>query len=221
MNLLKTLQQEKNNLFSFYLISGDREDHKKEILEFLEKELKIFRAGNPDFFVLEGEKFLIDQARDIKKIDSKTKVFNKERIFLLSFDSIGADTQNALLKILEEPSENTIFFMLVSNLRNILDTIKSRARVIEIKSKIIDDNAREYFQASYIEREIISANLDQEKMQSFFNSLDLLLLENKDKIENFLELYKNFLNLKKFIGNKGTSVKHIFIYLNIYLPIIK
>jgi len=221
MNLEKILQQEKENLFSFYLIGGDREENKKEILNFLDKELSFQIVGNSDFFIFEGDKFLIDKAREIKKIDSKTKALDKHRIFILSFESIGIDTQNALLKILEEPSENTIFFLLVSHTRNILDTIKSRARIIENHSKKIDIEAREYLQASFTDREKISADLNKEKMQSFFNSLDLLLLEKRKEIENFAEFYKKFLSLKKFVGNKGASIKYIFTYLNIYTPILK
>lgn len=217
-SLSKILKQERGNLFSFYLISGNRKENKSEVLEFLEKELGIQSRGNSDFFVFEGEKFLIDKAREIKQINSKTKAFEGQRIFILSFESIGIDTQNALLKVLEEPAEDTIFFFLVSGLNQILETIKSRARIIEIKSETIDEVAEEYMQATFLEREKITTELEKESVQSFFNSLDLLLLKNKEKIADFPTFYKKFLGFKKYIGRKGVSVKYILNYLNIYIP---
>lgn len=220
MKLKEILKREQNNLASFYLVLGEREENKKDILEFLEKNLKFDILKNPDFFIFTGEKFLIEKAREIKKIDSKKKAFGGQRIFLLSFETVGADTQNTLLKILEEPSENTIFFFLFATSKNILATIKSRARIIENYSENINIIAEEYFSASFLEREKIYLNLEKEEMSTFFNSLDLLLLKNKKKVKNFSNFYKNFLELKKNIGNKGISTKHIFNYLNIYTPIL-
>ena len=100
----------------------------------------------------------------------------------MSFETVGADIQNTLLKILEEPSENTIFFFLFATSKNILATIKSRARIIENYSENINIIAEKYFQASFLEREKISLNLEKEEISTFFNSLDLLLLKNRTEI---------------------------------------
>jgi len=219
MSLLREeLKKENKKLFSFYLISGDREENKKDILEFLEKDLDFKVKGNADFFIFEGEKFLIDKAREIKSINSKTITSGKNRIFILSFDSVGTDTQNALLKVLEEPIVNTVFFFLVSNLNSILETIKSRARIIEINFSNINDTTRKYLQSNFLDREKIIKELDNKNIDYFFNSLDLLLIENRKKIKDFSIFYKKFLSIKKYIGQKGVSIKHIFGYLNIYLP---
>ena len=49
-------------------------------------------------------------------------------------DSYNLNCLNALLKILEEPSENTYFFLINNKSKSIIQTIKSRC--IEIKIHI-------------------------------------------------------------------------------------
>lgn len=52
------------------------------------------------------------------------------RVVLIdSMDELNKSASNALLKILEEPPEKTIFFLIVNKLSNVLPTIRSRSRV--------------------------------------------------------------------------------------------
>ena len=65
----------------------------------------------------------------ILPIESKTKVY-----LLNNFDKTAAAMQNKLLKTLEEPPENTVFFLGVSNEGSVLPTIKSRCTKITLDS---------------------------------------------------------------------------------------
>ncbi len=57
-----------------------------------------------------------------KKVDTRYKV-----LLISNFEDIKLSEQNRLLKLIEEPTENTVFIIGVSNINSVLETIKSRA----------------------------------------------------------------------------------------------
>ena len=98
-----------------------------------------------------GDFFIIDISRNIDK-DGKPKPDGKEisvytvramidkmqlssmsggwRVILIdSLDELNKSASNAILKLLEEPPEKTLFLLVVHRLANILPTLRSRARV--------------------------------------------------------------------------------------------
>jgi len=98
-----------------------------------------------------GDFFIIDMSRNIDK-DGKPKPDGKEisvytvramiekmqlssmsgawRVILIdSLDELNKAASNALLKMLEEPPEKTLFLLVVHQLANVLPTVRSRARV--------------------------------------------------------------------------------------------
>ncbi|MBP9999809.1 MAG: AAA family ATPase [Proteobacteria bacterium] len=98
-----------------------------------------------------GDFFIIDQSRNIDK-DGKSKPDGKEisvytvrgmidkmqlssmsgawRVVLIdSLDELNKAASNAILKLLEEPPEKTLFLLVVHQLANVLPTVRSRARV--------------------------------------------------------------------------------------------
>lgn len=98
-----------------------------------------------------GDFFIIDQSRNIDK-DGKPKPDGKEisvytvramidkmqlssmsgawRVVLIdSLDELNKAASNAILKLLEEPPEKTLFLLVVHQLANVLPTVRSRARV--------------------------------------------------------------------------------------------
>ena len=98
-----------------------------------------------------GDFFIIDQSRNIDK-DGKPKPDGKEisvytvramiekmqlssmsgawRVILIdSLDELNKAASNAILKLLEEPPEKTLFLLVVHQLANVLPTLRSRARV--------------------------------------------------------------------------------------------
>lgn len=98
-----------------------------------------------------GDFFIIDISRNIDK-DGKIKPDGKEisvytvramidkmqlsamsdswRVVLIdSLDELNNAASNAILKLLEEPPEKTLFLLVVHQLTNVLPTLRSRARV--------------------------------------------------------------------------------------------
>ncbi len=87
---------------------------------------------------------LINSIKEIKKSIQLSIQHNKYKLHLiLDAEKLcypKAEPANALLKILEEPSENNFFILVVSDISKILDTIKSRCTTIFFNPIQVEDN---------------------------------------------------------------------------------
>ena len=84
--------------------------------------------------------FGIDDARMIKNLQSEKT--DDACVFIISFSVINIQAQNALLKVLEEPTENTYFFLLYPNFKQLLPTLQSRLEVLEMKPEERDQQGK-------------------------------------------------------------------------------
>lgn len=95
--------------------------------------MKIKNNNHPDVKILSGiEKSIgVDNIRDIID-DIYTKPYEGDRkvVILKGADNITLQGQNALLKTLEEPPEDTTIIMLMENMNAILPTIQSRCQIL-------------------------------------------------------------------------------------------
>ena len=161
----------------------------------------------------ESENIKIENIRNLKSTISKHSINNKSRFIILDdVEKYNINSSNALLKILEEPSENN-FFILIDNKENkIIETISSRA----IKMNI--------FLSKVQKKKIIQYLLQKNKIKSImnFDHLDIspgLFLEynhllSKNNVHeelNFTEKIEKILNLYK----KNKDQKLISLAINI------
>jgi len=105
---------------------------KKDIEEFLKKNF-----SKDDIFVFlspEKNEYSINQIRSLQQ---EVKYFNpKKRVYVFyEFDRSSLESQNAFLKLLEEPPLNVYFILTCQNLYQLLPTIISRTKVIDCKKK--------------------------------------------------------------------------------------
>ncbi len=76
----------------------------------------------------------IDDIRKIYDFFHVSSSMHDYRVVIIdSIDDLNVNSANALLKILEEPPEKTIFLLVCHKINNVLDTIKSRARILNFK----------------------------------------------------------------------------------------
>tara|TARA_B100000989_G_scaffold57214_1_gene38771 strand:- start:259 stop:1194 length:936 start_codon:yes stop_codon:yes gene_type:complete len=91
----------------------------------------ILNKSNPNFFLLDiddDKKFIdIKQVRDVTLVLTKSSFNEKPRYILIdNVESLNKNSINALLKIIEEPSLNTYFFLIHDSSKKILPTLSSR-----------------------------------------------------------------------------------------------
>jgi DNA polymerase III delta prime subunit len=105
---------------------------KKDIEEFLRKNFSkedIIVSLSP-----EKNEYSINQIRNLQQ---EVKYFYpKKRIYVFyEFERSSLESQNAFLKLLEEPPSNVYFILVCQNLYRLLPTVISRAKVIDLKNK--------------------------------------------------------------------------------------
>lgn len=101
-----------------------------------------------DFFIIDMERNIDDKGKpktDGKVISVHTvrAMINKMqmssmsgdwRVILIdSVDQLNTSASNAILKLLEEPPEKTLFLLVVHQLANVLPTVRSRSRVEKLR----------------------------------------------------------------------------------------
>lgn len=103
--------------------------------------IKAKAQAHPDIFYAYTEKksqtYSIEQMRSIIKDASirPNEAGSKIYIFRQADTRLAPIVQNAFLKLLEEPPQNTIFILLCENSKRLLPTILSRCTVLRIKSE--------------------------------------------------------------------------------------
>lgn len=99
--------------------------------------LRTLRRRHPDVHHIsaEGAFILVDQIRDsVLAVASRSPFEGRSKVFIIEeADRMNPSAQNALLKTLEEPLEDTVFILLSAREEELLDTIKSRCRIVHLQ----------------------------------------------------------------------------------------
>lgn len=96
---------------------------------------RIINCSYPDFklYPADGKKLTADAIGEILDDCSLKPVEGKLKLYVISeFDSCSALLQNKLLKTLEEPLPGIYFLLGAVSLAPVLDTVKSRVKLLEI-----------------------------------------------------------------------------------------
>jgi len=127
------------NLFPSTLItsSSSQQINQKinQICEFLDNKIN---PNNPDIFVInEQTGWTIELIRQIKNFLAK-KPFNHSNKVAIIYDAhqLNTESQNALLKTLEDPGKNNYLIITTSKPSKLLPTIISRCQTIKLKNDL-------------------------------------------------------------------------------------
>ncbi len=131
-NLVDSYKKSKNLHHAYFLI-GEVEAVFKELILFLESSVGIQTVGNPDFWIGKFDNLTIEDARIIRESSERKDFSGNRKIFIIQTDFISQEAQNSLLKVFEEPTSGTHFFI-ISPQDVILPTLRSRMQLIEFKS---------------------------------------------------------------------------------------
>jgi hypothetical protein len=73
----------------------------------------------------------VDDVRDVIIRFAQNTSFGKQKIIIIEkIEEASTSALNALLKIIEEPPQNTYFYLIYSNIESVLPTIRSRSIII-------------------------------------------------------------------------------------------
>lgn len=186
--LINSYKQSKSLHHAYFLV-GEIEEIFSKLKDFLEKSVGVKTRGNPDFWVGKFNTLTIDEARDITEASERKDFGGGKKIFIIQADFITEEAQNALLKVFEEPTASTHFFI-ISSQDILLPTLRSRIHLIDVSkvpfdteqklSRIILDNIGESILKLKLKdrlakvKEITDAISDEEKTKQ-----DAILLLNQ------------------------------------------
>ena len=102
------------------------------------KSFKLIKNGtHPNFHLIDliNDKKNIEVSQIRKMIDysNKSSFNNLPRIIIIdNVENLNTNSNNALLKIVEEPNENIFFLLIHNNNKKIIDTLKSRCLTLKL-----------------------------------------------------------------------------------------
>ncbi len=208
----------KDTLHHAYFIEGERRAVLADIEAFLKDAFSIVREGHPDVHYAEYGSFGIDESRGLQDMQSLRPLTGDKKIFIITLDSITSEAQNSLLKVFEEPTPGTHFFIISSSSRILLPTLKSRMVVIAHSSKGGESHttdARKFITASIKERfEYISDMVEaKDKVGAEYFLQNLIFELTKTNISEAspykLKSIKEILTLITYLKDRSSSVKLI------------
>ncbi|MDB5187988.1 MAG: polymerase subunit delta, polymerase subunit delta protein [Candidatus Kaiserbacteria bacterium] len=112
-----------------WITQGEAEDI-PQVLSLL-RDKGINTEANPDLSIRTYSTFGIDDAQELS-LRSFSRASGNERVFVIACSVITTEAQNALLKTLEEPRADALFFFLVPTPYTLLRTILSRVQVVTL-----------------------------------------------------------------------------------------
>ena len=155
-----------------------------------------------EFKILDGKEMKVQDVRNaFSSVYEKPLIIEKRIYIINNFEYLNNSSQNALLKILEEPPFYVTIILTSKTLNGILDTIKSRCQKIylaekienrkigkeNILSEVIDDKIKDDILNILENSNIIK------KSQYYSKYSDIITKENIEEILNILEniIYEN------------------------------
>ena len=187
----------------------------------------ILNKTNPNLFLIDidiqKKNIEIDQIRNLIRNMSKSSFNFKPRFIIIdNIDHMNLSASNSLLKILEEPSDNT-FFLIINSNKKILETIRSRcldfkvrltnSDTLTIASKILNKDITNLISKDLIDYYCTPGKLIDLLKFSDENSLDISSINLKSFI--LLLIDKNYYKKDKMIKNFLYEFIELYLYKNL------
>ena len=182
--------------------------------------------GNPDIFIREYLQFGIDDARDVRERAALRAVKEGARVFIVVASQMTIDAQNALLKTLEEPSADAIFFVVVPTPETLLPTLRSRAQMLTLSKNAYEGeiSAKDFLSASPSSRiEMLKLILPKEKDErdvgaiiAFLSSIERELA--RAGAEHSKAGLEAIYRTRKYITDKGSLLKPLLEQVALLAP---
>jgi DNA polymerase III delta prime subunit len=227
MKQIRDNYKKNGRLHHAYGILGNKEQVKKEIFSFLEKDLKFPTIGNPDFWQGEFNVFKIDDSRALNGSHLNKPVKFDQKVFVIFTNFITKDAQNSLLKIFEEPAANTIFFLVLPGNTDLLPTLKSRMIFGKSENKDSDSklSAEDFLNAKIGKRLETVAKIVKDIKEEKLNKSDAIIflknlekaLKLKEKAGNHFLAIEDIEKAISYAGDESPSIKVILEHLALVL----
>lgn len=209
-----------------YVVRGG-ENALEALIVRLEKE-KVIARGNPDLFEKKYRSFGVADAEDLRMRARTKPVAGNNRVFALFVPSMTTEAQNSLLKTLEEPAANALFFLVVPSPETLLPTIRSRVQMLEIagvKESALLVDADEFLAASKDKRITMLKSLYEHEDEgrdigaviAFLAALEQRFAKAKKSVETSEGIHAIY-RARKYATDKGSLLKALLEQVALLAP---
>ena len=179
----------------------------KDLEKALDEASKICKENKIDSFsieVLEFEKALgIEDVRNIQKtIFLKPFKGEKKALIVKLLSGATVEAQNSMLKLLEEPPQRTLIFLVTDNVQIFLPTILSRTKIIELKNEEFQTNEsglEEILNLNGVGDRLYLAQVVTKDKNEAIAWLESAILAARERMLNSLENKQESLRLRKLV----------------------
>lgn len=230
MKYLKDIYNKTGTLHHAYLFTGNKESIVPSLFDFFENTLKIKTKGNPDFYYREFNSFGITDSREVQNMASKKVFSGNLKIFVVSFFSITHEAQNSLLKLFEEPTKTTHFFIITPTESVLLPTLRSRlfftpSVTYEDTTSVLTEDFLKAQKSKRIKllQEIIE-NKDKAQASRFLGDLEKRLrkvVNLKTADAATITAFKEIQKARQYLNDRSPSVKMLLEHISLVTPIIQ
>ena len=200
----------KKNIFKEYNITKSEDSNIIKEKENLYNQ--ILSGTIEEFKILDGKEMKVQDIRNAFSSVYEKPLIIEKRIYIISnFEYLNNSSQNALLKILEEPPFYVTIVLISKTLNGILDTIKSRCQKIYLAEKIseIDTESIKITVEGITKKEeqdilnILENTKLMKKSQFYATYSETITKENIEEILNILEnlIYENSMIYNRLYKN--------------------
>jgi len=194
-----------------------------------------FQANLKEEDIEKQKTIKIDTIREMIKISNTKPILSIKKIFIINdADTMTIEAQNAILKLIEEPSENNLIILIVSNKNAMLPTILSRCQIIRFNpllnkdiEKILGNLDIDYKEAALLAnlcggsvkkaldfkkiRQLIKENCSIKELSPFLitSALGKELYEIRENVHLLIEYLISDLYYKKLIFENPKKLKEI------------
>ncbi len=152
---------------------------------------KINKSIFPDVTLLtpDGQFYKKEQIMELIENNYRRPLISERKVFIISeSNKMNESSSNAFLKVLEEPSESTVFILLTKNKTQLLPTIRSRCQVINFFSPTKKEISNYLLKMGYDkEKAELLSSLSRSSIENVLTEDYFTLLERRAKYLAILE----------------------------------
>lgn len=206
---------------------------------WVEKELGIKAAGNPDVAILRYGLFSVADARRVTELAAGAAFAGEHKVVIIAASRAYHEAQNALLKVFEEPPAGTYLFLILPSLGGLLPTLRSRVQVLkhearstkpETSTKHEINPAMEFMKASREKRSALIKKLtsgkdDEDRREN--RDLAIAIVNGIEAASytygsqaalKYPELLSDIATLRMHLYDRSAPVKMILEHLSLIIP---
>jgi len=180
---------------------------------------EVYKTQSSDVSHIVCDRFSIDDARQLSQVALQKPVNDAYRVFVLVTKKLPVESQNALLKLFEEPPTATKFFLIIPNEGMLISTLRSRVQIALGDALETNEFFLSFLKDCYADRLKTIADITKRKdvasTEALLSGAEVYVAEDS---LNRQELLKGIVFIQGYAKTPGASAKMLLEELALCLP---